>query len=152
MAQALREAALLSADPAFARFLNMRADALLKDDYYSSDLAWLDLKNPKFDVIFAPYETYLDDLLGVKTSFGGAVLIRNEAESSKLAVYQKYVPDIEDALPVEAAARPSKRGHSPTTSPMTRRFTRRRARRKSSSKTFSTPVWTTSYCLLRRSS
>jgi hypothetical protein len=111
MAQALREAAVLSADPAFARFLNMRADALLKDDYYASDLAWLDLKDPKFDVIFAPYETYLDDLLGVKTSFGGAVLIRNEAESSKLAVYQKYVPDIEDALPVEASARPSKRGH-----------------------------------------
>ena len=40
------------------------------DDYYTSDLAWLDLKDPKFDVIFAPYETYLDDLLGVKTSYG----------------------------------------------------------------------------------
>lgn len=45
----------------------MRADALLKDDYFSSDLAWLDLKDPRFDVIMAPYETYLDDLLGVKT-------------------------------------------------------------------------------------
>jgi hypothetical protein len=111
MAQALREAASLSDDPAFANFLRMRADALLTDDYYKSDLAWLDLKDPKFDVIFAPYETYLDDLLGVKTSFGGAVLIRNEDESRKLAVYQKYVPDIEDALPVEASARPSKKGH-----------------------------------------
>ena len=80
-------------------------------DYYKSDLAWLELKNPKFDVIFAPYETYLDDLLGVKTSFGASVLIRNEEESRRLAVYQKYVPDIQDALPVEAAARPSKRGH-----------------------------------------
>jgi len=111
MAQALREAASLSDDPQFSRFLRMRADALLKDDYYQSDLAWLDLKDPKFDVIFAPYETYLDDLLGVKTSFGGAVLIRNEEESRKLGVYQKYVSDIEDALPVEAAARPSKKGH-----------------------------------------
>lgn len=111
MAKALRDAAALSPDPAFANFLRMRADALLTSDYYKSDLAWLELKDPKFDVIFAPYETYLDDLLGVKTSFGASVLIRNAEESQRLAVYQKYVPDIEDALPVEASARPSKRGH-----------------------------------------
>ena len=111
MAKALREAAALSDDPAFANFLRLRADALLTDDYYKSDLAWLDLKDPKFDIIFAPYETYLDDLLGVKASYGASVLIRNEEESRKLAVYQKYVPDIQDALPLAAADRPSKRGH-----------------------------------------
>jgi hypothetical protein len=111
MAQALRDAAALSPDPQFANFLRLRADALLSSDYYRSDLAWLELKNPKFDVIFAPYETYLDDLLGIKTSFGASVLIRNDTESQRLSVYQKYVPDIEDALPVEAWARPSKRGH-----------------------------------------
>ena len=54
----------LSDDPAFANFLRLRADALLSDDYFASDLAWLDLKNPKFDIIFAPYETYMDGLLG----------------------------------------------------------------------------------------
>ncbi|HEY1342263.1 MAG TPA: Zn-dependent hydrolase [Bryobacteraceae bacterium] len=111
MAKALRDAAALSDDPAFANFLRLRADALLTDDYYKSDLAWLDLKDPKFDVIFAPYETYLDDLLGVKTSYGASILVRNEDESRKLAVYQRYVPDIQDALPLEAADRPSKRGH-----------------------------------------
>ena len=111
MARALREAAALSDDPAFARYLRLRADALLTDDYYQSDLAWLDLKDPKFDVIFAPYETYLDDLLGVKTSYGAAVLVCNEEESRKLALYQKYVPEIQDALPLPAADRPSKRGH-----------------------------------------
>jgi hypothetical protein len=111
MAQALRDAAALSDDPQFAKFLRLRADALLTSDYYKSDLAWLELKDPKFDVIFAPYETYLDDLLGVKTSWGASVLVRNEEESRRVAVYQKYVPDIEDALPVEAWARPSKRGH-----------------------------------------
>jgi hypothetical protein len=111
MAKALREAAALSDDKAFANFLRLRADALLTDDYYKSDLAWLDLKDPKFDVIFAPYETYLDDVLGVKTSYGSAVLIRNDEESRKLAVYQKYVPDIQDSLPLAAADRPSKRGH-----------------------------------------
>ena len=111
MAKALREAAALSSDPAFANFLRLRADAVLSDDYYKSDLAWIDLKDPKFDIILAPYETYLDDLLGVKTSWGAAVLIRNEEESRKLAVYQKYVPDIQDALPLDAADRPSKRGN-----------------------------------------
>ena len=69
MAKDLRDAASLSGDPAFANFLRLRASALLSDEYYGSDLAWLDLKDPKFDVIFAPYETYLDDLLAVKTSY-----------------------------------------------------------------------------------
>jgi hypothetical protein len=111
MAKDLRDAAALSDDAAFAGFLRLRAAALLADDYYGSDLAWLDLKDPKFDIIFAPYEVYLDDLLAVKTSYGASVLVRNDAESSKLAIYQKYVPQLQDALPVEAAARPSKRGH-----------------------------------------
>jgi len=110
-AAALRKAADLSDDPAFAKFLRLRADALFTDDYYASDIAWLDLQNPKFDVIYAPYETYLDDLLGVKTSYGASILVRNDAESQKLALYQKWVPDIQDALPLAAADRPSVRGH-----------------------------------------
>ncbi len=109
-AKDLREAAALSTDAAFAKFLRLRADALLNDNYFPSDIAWLELKNPKFDVIFAPYETYLDDLLGVKASYGVAVLIRNEAESRKLALFQKYVADIQDALPIAAEDRPSKHG------------------------------------------
>src|SRR6516165_7985897 len=110
MTKALREAAALSDDKQFAEFLRQRADALMNDDYYKSDLLWMDLQDPKFDVIFAPYETYLDDVLGVKTSYGAAVLIRNEAESRKLAVYQQYVPDIQDALLLPPADRPSKKG------------------------------------------
>ncbi|MFY9752921.1 MAG: hypothetical protein WAJ92_09785, partial [Candidatus Acidiferrales bacterium] len=110
MAKDLWEAAALSDDPAFSKYLSLRADALLTDDYYLSDLAWLDLQNPKFDVIFAPYETYTDSLLGVKATYGASVMIRNEAESRKLAVFQKYVPDLQEALPIEAADLPSKRG------------------------------------------
>ena len=109
-AKKLREAAELSDDPAFAKFLRLRAEALLTDDYFQSDLAWLELKNPKFDIIFAPYETYLDGMLGVKTSYGGAVLVRNEAESKKLELYQKYVPEIQEALPLAKEDLPSKRG------------------------------------------
>jgi len=109
-AKALRDAAKLSDDPAFAKFLDLRADALLSDDYFPSDLAWLDLKNPKFDIIFAPYETYMDSLLGVKGSYGAAVMVRNERESKKLELFQKYVADIQDALPLSPEDRPSKRG------------------------------------------
>ncbi|HTM49768.1 MAG TPA: hypothetical protein VL285_13835 [Bryobacteraceae bacterium] len=110
-AAALREASALSADPAFANFLRLRADALLTDDYYKSDLAWLDLKDPKFDLIFAPYETYLDGVLGVKTSYGASILIRDEAESKKLAEFQNYVPEIQDHLPLLSGDRPSKQEH-----------------------------------------
>jgi hypothetical protein len=106
----LREAAALSDDQAFANFLRLRADALLSDDYFKSNLAWLDLKNPKFDVIFAPDETYDDGLLGVKATYGAAVMIRNSEESSKLEMFQKYVADIQDALPLAPEDRPSKRG------------------------------------------
>lgn len=109
-AEALRAAASLSDDPAFAKFLHLRAAALLSDDYFASDLAWLDLKNPKFDIVFAPYETYLDGLLGVKGSYGAAVMIRNDRESKKLELFQQYVPQIQDALPLAAEDRPSKHG------------------------------------------
>jgi hypothetical protein len=108
----LRKAAASSDDPAFAAFLRSRAGALTTDDYYPSDLQWVRLQSPKFDVIFAPYETYMDGLLGVKTSYGAAVMVRNEEESRKLAVFQKYVPEIQDALPLAAADRPSMKGHA----------------------------------------
>lgn len=109
-AKDLREAADLSDDPAFANFLRLRADALLTDDYLKSNLAWLDLKNPKFDIAFAPDETYDDGLLGVKATYGAAVMIRNQEESRKLEMFQKYVADIQDALPLAPEDRPSKRG------------------------------------------
>lgn len=111
-AKALKEAAALSKkdDPAFASYLSLRADAFLSDDYYKSDLAWVDLKNPKIDCIMAPYETYTDDVLGVKATYGTSVLIRDDAQSQKLALFEKYVPDIQDALPLDKADLPSKHG------------------------------------------
>ena len=109
-AKALRDAADLSPDEAFAKFLRLRADALLNDSYFDSDIAWLELKRPKVDVIFAPYETYNDDLLGVKATYGGAVMIRNEDESRRMETFQKYVADIQDALPIPERDRPSKHG------------------------------------------
>jgi len=110
MAADLRAAAKLSPDAAFAHYLNLRADALLTDDYYASDVAWLDLKDPKIDLIFAPYENYIDGVLGVKTSYGGSILIRNEAESRKLKMYQDHEAAMQQALPIGDADKPSKAG------------------------------------------
>lgn len=110
MADDLRAAAKLSPDPAFAHFLSLRADALLSDDFYASDIAWLDLKDPKVDVIFAPYETYLDGVLGVKTSYGASILVRNDAESRKLAIYQQHEAEMQQALPLAPADKPGKEG------------------------------------------
>ncbi len=112
MAADLHAAAKLSPDPAFAHYLDLRADALLSDDLYRSDLAWLDLKDPKIDLIFAPYETYLDGLLGVKTSYGASILIRNDAESKKLALYQQYEAEMQQALPIPAEEKPNKAGQA----------------------------------------
>jgi hypothetical protein len=109
-ARDLREAADLSPDKAFANFLRLRSDALLSDDYFKSDIAWMQLKDPKIDLIFAPYETYDDTLLGVKATYGASILVRDEAESAKLSTFRKYVADIQDSLPSPAQDRPSKRG------------------------------------------
>lgn len=112
MAEDLRAAAKLSPDPAFARYLNLRAGALETDDYYASDVAWLDLKDPKIDLIFAPYEVYLDGLLGVKTSYGASILIRNDAESRRLAMYRRHESEMQAALPIDEADKPSTAGHA----------------------------------------
>ncbi|MGE5486924.1 MAG: dipeptidyl-peptidase 3 family protein [bacterium] len=108
--KALLRAAELSDDPQFARFLRLRAAALLTDDYYESDLAWMDLKDPKFDVIMGPYETYGDGLLGIKAAYEAAILIRDEEESKKLATFAAYVPELQEALPLAPEDRPSKHG------------------------------------------
>lgn len=111
-ADQLRKAASESPDPQFAAFLRLRADALLNDDYYKSDIAWLDLKKPRVDVIFGPNETDLDGVLGVKTSYEAAVLIRDEAESAKLDLYQKYVGQLQKSLPLNKSDLPSKEGQA----------------------------------------
>src|ERR1051326_599493 len=62
-AKALREAAALSPDKTFANFLQLRAEALLTDDYYKSDLAWLDLENPKLDIYFVVLLLYFFSII-----------------------------------------------------------------------------------------
>ena len=79
----LREAAALTGNASLRKFLSLRADAFLSNDYYASDLAWMDLDAP-LDITIGPYETYNDELFGYKAGFEAYIAIRDEAETNKL--------------------------------------------------------------------
>lgn len=98
----LREAAALSADKAFANYLILRADALLSDDFRPSDLAWMDMKSNPVDIVIGPIETYEDQLFGIKASYEGLVLIKDIQWSEKLARFAKFLPALQQGLPVDA--------------------------------------------------
>ena len=76
----LREAAALTTNATLKNFLNKRADAFGSDDYYESDVAWMDLDSP-IDVTFGPYETYEDELFSYKAAFESYVTLRDDAET-----------------------------------------------------------------------
>jgi len=108
-ARLLREAATLTTNATLKTFLNKRADAFLSDDYYESDVAWMDLDAP-IDVTIGPYETYEDELFNYKAAFEAYVTLRDEAESAKLVKFSGYLQELEDNLPMEARYRNPKLG------------------------------------------
>ncbi|HEY1433828.1 MAG TPA: peptidase, partial [Thermoanaerobaculia bacterium] len=95
----LRRAAALTGNASLRTYLEKRADAFLTDDYYASDLAWMDLDS-EIEVVIGPYEVYEDDLFNYKASFTSFVSVRDKAEGEKLAVYAQHLPDMEKALPI----------------------------------------------------
>jgi hypothetical protein len=101
-ADLLREAAKSSADASFAHYLDMRANALLSDDYQPSDLAWMDMKSNPVDVVIGPIETYEDQLFGYKAAYEGLVLVKDQAWSAKLARFAQFLPSLQKGLPVDA--------------------------------------------------
>ena len=105
----LREAAALTQNSSLKKFLTTRADAFLSNDYYESDMAWMDLDAP-LDVTIGPYETYNDELFGYKAAFDVYVNLRDEQESAKLSAYTKHLQEIEDNLPIDPEYRNRKLG------------------------------------------
>jgi hypothetical protein len=97
----LREAAKLSSDPEFAKYLALRADALENDQYQASDFAWMDMKNNPIDVVIGPIETYEDQLFGYKAGHEGYVLIKDQEWSARLARFAAFLPDLQKGLPVD---------------------------------------------------
>jgi len=105
----LREAAILTDNDSLKKFLNLRADAFGSNDYYESDLAWMDLDAP-LDITIGPYETYNDELFGYKAAFEAYVNLRNDSETRKLSLFTEHLQEIEDHLPIDPGYRNPKLG------------------------------------------
>jgi hypothetical protein len=100
----LKEAAVSTDNPSLKKFLNSRAAAFSSDDYYQSDMDWMDLDAP-IDVTIGPYETYNDDILGYKASYEAYINVRDSAETQKLGAFSKHLQEIENNLPIDAKYR-----------------------------------------------
>lgn len=109
LAALLREAAAATDNASLKKFLTMRADAFLSNDYLASDFAWMDLDSP-VDITIGPYETYNDELFGYKAAFEAYVSIRDQKETQKLDFFGKYLQELEDNLPVDKQYRNPKVG------------------------------------------
>jgi len=108
-AKLLREAASLTPNASLRKFLTLRADAFLSNDYYASDLAWMDLDAP-LDITIGPYETYNDEMFGYKAAFEAYVTIRDEAETAKLEAFAGHLQEVENNLPIDPRYRNPKLG------------------------------------------
>ena len=100
----LKEAAVSTDNPSLKKFLNSRAAAFSSDDYYQSDMDWMDLDAP-IDVTIGPYETYNDDIFGYKASYEAYINVRDSAETQKLGAFSKHLQEIENNLPIDAKYR-----------------------------------------------
>jgi hypothetical protein len=99
-AKLLREAAALTTNATLKNFLEKRAVAFESNDYYESDVAWMDLDSP-IDLTMGPYETYEDELFGYKAAFEAYVTLRDDAETAKLKKFSAYLQELEDHLPID---------------------------------------------------
>jgi hypothetical protein len=106
----LREAAQLAEDPGLRKYLSLRAEALLTDNYKASDIAWLDMKNNTVDIVIGPIETYEDRLFGYKAAYEAYVLVKDKQWSRRLARYARLLPELQQGLPVAAEYKREKPG------------------------------------------
>jgi hypothetical protein len=100
VAQLLEEAAELVSDKEFQTYLRLRATALRTDDYLTSDLAWMDMKNNKIDFVVGPIESYEDAFMGVKAAHSGQILIKDLEWSKNIEHFNEVLPQLQAGLPV----------------------------------------------------
>lgn len=110
-AKLLKEAAALTPNASLKKFLVARADALASNDYYASDVAWMELDAP-LDVTYGPYETYEDGLFNYKAAFESYICLRNDEESQKLEKFGAHLQELENTLPMDPQYRNPKLGTS----------------------------------------
>lgn len=99
--QLLDKAIAIADNKSMKKYLTERKKALQTDDYYKSDLAWMDMKDTKLDFVFGPIENYDDELNSVKTSYEAFVLVKDEEESGKLDKFVAMLPQLQKELPCE---------------------------------------------------
>lgn len=99
----LKEAAEFADDRGFKDYLIKRAEAFLSNNYYESDMAWMDMTNNDIDLVIGPIETYEDQLIGAKAAFEAYVLVKDKEWSERLSEYAKLLPQLQEGLPVEDA-------------------------------------------------
>jgi len=109
LAAHLREAAAATTQPTLKKFLELRAAAFLSNDYYASDMAWMDLDST-IEPTLGPYETYEDEWFGYKAAFEAFVTLRDDAETQKLAKFGAELQGLENALPIDPQFRTPKIG------------------------------------------
>ena len=105
----LRDAAAIATEPTLKAFLTKRAAALLSNDYYDSDVAWMELKG-KIEPTFGPYEVYEDEWFNYKAAFESFITVQDDAESAKLQRLAGELQDIENHLPIDPKHRNPKLG------------------------------------------
>jgi len=105
----LREAAEQTSQPTLKRFLTTRAEAFLNDDYYASDVAWMEL-DASIEPTIGPYEVYEDEWFNFKAAFEAFITIRDDAESKKLQSFSAHLQELENALPIDPKYRNPKLG------------------------------------------
>lgn len=100
-AKLLEQAAGITSNQSLKRFLSLRAQAFRTNDYYPSELAWMDVQGTPIEAVIGPYEVYTDTLYGTKTAFEAFITVQDPEESGALAKYKQLLPDMERNLPVE---------------------------------------------------
>ena len=105
----LREAAQLTTQPTLKTFLTTRADAFLSNDYYASDVAWMEL-DASIEPTIGPYEVYEDEWFNFKAAFEAFITLRDEAESKKLQSFAAHLQELENTLPIDPKYRNPKLG------------------------------------------
>ncbi len=110
VAKLLNEAAEYAENESLKKYLTLRAKAFLTNDYYESDLAWMDLKDHKIEVVIGPYEVYEDEMFNYKAAFESFLTIVDPEETKKLEVFKNYLDYIEENLPLAKEYKGYKRG------------------------------------------
>ena len=105
----LREAAQLTTQPTLKAYLTSRADAFLSNDYYASDVAWMEL-DASIEPTIGPYEVYEDEWFNFKAAFEAFITLRDDAETKKLASFSSHLQELENSLPIDPKLRNPKLG------------------------------------------